>query len=275
MHAGAAHRLRVRRRHHHAPLPFSFKLTFYSRALSAFYRCAQRAKVVGRQLLVDGEPFLVRGMCYSPIPINESVYFAPYGDYFSADYSFIWLRDLPAIKAMGANVLRIYGWQPDTDHTAFLDAAYNAGLYVMATFYMGDETETPVSTASDRRAVIKTFTAEVAKYSDHPSLLFWSFGNELNGVWNGFLQSLGKDPERKECGWDDRYDDLGGCWIHKRGTPWIPGDVSSMQPSSSSHAAAAAAAAAAKQQPSSSTTTTLTHPQPFPLSLSLAVAGVL
>ena len=90
----------------------------------------------GRQLLVNGEPFLVRGICYSPIPINESVYFAPYGDYFTADYSFVWLRDLPLIKAMGANVLRTYGWQPDNDHTAFLDAAWNNGLYVMATFYM-------------------------------------------------------------------------------------------------------------------------------------------
>ena len=111
-----------------------------------------------------------------------------YGDYFTSDYSFIWLRDLPLIKNMGANVLRTYGWQPDNDHTAFLDAAYNNGLYVMATFYMGDATETPVASADDRSKVITTFTSEVAKYASHPSLLFWSFGNELNGVWNGYLQ---------------------------------------------------------------------------------------
>ena len=41
------------------------------------------------ELIIDGEAFLVKGICYSPIPVNESVYFAPYGDYFSADYSFI------------------------------------------------------------------------------------------------------------------------------------------------------------------------------------------
>ena len=40
-----------------------------------------------------------------------------------ADYSFIWLRDLPLIKAMGANIIRTYGWQTSNDHTAFLDAA--------------------------------------------------------------------------------------------------------------------------------------------------------
>ena len=104
------------------------------------------------------------------------------------------------------------------------------------------------------------------KYKDHPSLLFWSFGNELNGVWNGFLQQLsassglqtkarpgalpgalpqpgaqpgalpqpgaqpGAQPAARPagaaasfdsgpCDWDERYDDLGGCWVHKGGPP--------------------------------------------------------
>ena len=34
------------------------------------------------KLLLDGQPFEVRGICYSPTPINASVHFAPYGDYF-------------------------------------------------------------------------------------------------------------------------------------------------------------------------------------------------
>ena len=54
----------------------------------------------------------VRGICYSPVPINASVYFAPYGDYFTAEYSFIWLRDIPLIKAMGARGLRRYDQPP-------------------------------------------------------------------------------------------------------------------------------------------------------------------
>lgn len=178
--------------------------------------------VKGRQLIVNDQPFLVRGICYSPIPINESVYFAPYGDYFTADYSFIWLRDLPLIKKMGVNVVRIYGWQSDNDHTAFLDAVDAHGLYLMSTYYMGDATESPVATVADRAAAIKGFATEVGKYADHPSLLFWSFGNELNGVWNKYLQELGKgDPSagEEDCGWDARYDDLGGCWIHKGKLP--------------------------------------------------------
>ena len=81
---------------------------------------AKRAEVVGRQLIIDGKPTLLKGVCYSPVPINQSVYFEPYGDYFTADYSFIWLRDLPLIKAMGANVLRVYGWLPQNDHSDFM-----------------------------------------------------------------------------------------------------------------------------------------------------------
>ena len=88
---------------------------------------AKRVRIKGRQLLVDDKPFRVRGICYSPTPINESVYFAPYGDYFTAQYSFIWLRDLPLIAAMGANVVRTYGWQPANDHTDFLNAAADHG----------------------------------------------------------------------------------------------------------------------------------------------------
>ena len=37
----------------------------------------RRVRVEGRQLFVEGSPFLVKGVCYSPVPINESVYFAP------------------------------------------------------------------------------------------------------------------------------------------------------------------------------------------------------
>ena len=190
------------------------RLALLALALPAALCASSRVRVHGRQLLVDGRPFEVRGVCYSPVPINESVYFAPYGDYFTAEYSFIWRRDLPHIKAMGANTVRVYGWSEDADHSEFLDALSLHGLYLMATFYMGEATETPVSTQSQRDAIVNRFSDQVKKYKSHPSLLFWSFGNELNGVWNGFLTQLGTSPELDPCAWDPRYDDLGGCWLH-------------------------------------------------------------
>ena len=127
-----------------------------------------RAEIVGRQLILDGTPTTLRGICYSPVPVNQSVYFAPYGDYFTSDYSFIWLRDLPLIKAMGANVLRVYGWLSENDHSDFLDAVSAHGLYLMATFYMGDATEAPVQTRPQRDAVVARFRTHVAQYASHP-----------------------------------------------------------------------------------------------------------
>jgi len=186
---------------------------------------ARHAEVRGRQLLIDGVPTLLTGICYSPVPINSSVYFDPYGDYFTSEFSFIWLRDLPLIKAMGANVLRVYGWQPQNDHSDFLDAVWANGLYLMATFYMGDSSENPVQTQQQRDKVVSDFQRQVGQYSSHPSMLIWSFGNELNGVWNGFLQQLskaedmGKGALGQTCAWDERYDDLGGCWVHKGTAP--------------------------------------------------------
>ena len=70
------------------------------------------------------------------------------------------------------------------------DAVAANGLYLMATFYMGDATEAPVQTQSQRDKVIDNFVHQVGQYASHPGLLIWSFGNELNGVWNGFLQQV-------------------------------------------------------------------------------------
>ena len=173
----------------------------------------KRAYVQGRQLIVNNKPFLVKGICYSPVPINASVYWDPLGDYFTEEYSYIWLRDLPLMKAMGANVVRIYGWDSDKDHTPFLDAVEANGLYLMTTFFMGEAVETPVSTATQRANVVKRFQKAVKQYRHHPALLIWSIGNEINGVWNGFLQQL-SNSEVDPCGWDETYDDLGGCWTH-------------------------------------------------------------
>ena len=73
-------------------------------------------------------------------------------------------------------------------------------------------------TQEQRDEIVAAFAAEVRKLRHQPAMLFWSFGNELNGVWNGYLQQLGH-TERDPCAWDDRYDDKGGCWVHTGTAP--------------------------------------------------------
>lgn len=147
-------------------------------------------QVIGKQLLVDGKPFNIKGVCYSPVPMGESVSFIPYGDYFKEQYAYIWKRDLPLIKAMGANSIRIYGWDLSVDHTEFLNEVHAHGLHVLVTFFLGTAEQNPVLTAGQRQKIIDEFQSEVKKYGDHPGILGWCFGNELNGAWNLFLSQL-------------------------------------------------------------------------------------
>jgi hypothetical protein len=153
--------------------------------------------IEGKQLMVEGKPFYIQGVCYSPVPIGESPSFGSKGDYFTLDYQYIWQRDLPLIKAMGSTTIRIYGWNNHIDHTHFLDAVHAAGLKILVTYYLGDAMENPVRTTDDRSKIIVDFVAQVARYADHPAILMWSFGNELNGSWNKFTQQIS---------------DAFGCW---------------------------------------------------------------
>jgi hypothetical protein len=45
---------------------------------------ATNVTVTGRAILVDGQSFFVKGVCYSPIPIGQTPDFPPNGDYFMA-----------------------------------------------------------------------------------------------------------------------------------------------------------------------------------------------
>lgn len=155
--------------------------------------------VRGRQILIYGKPFHVRGVCYSPVPVNESMLFGPYGDYFTDEYAFLWRRDLPLITAMGANAIRVYGWDDEVDHTLFLDTVREMGLRVLITFPLGSASTTPVRGPANRKKVTDRFARQVHKYGEHPAILAWSFGNEINMMEHGFLQEFDREFV---CGWN-------------------------------------------------------------------------
>ena len=83
--------------------------------------------VSGRQILFGGVLFQARGVCYAPTPIGGAGDLTPYGDYFTGYYQAVYSRDLPRMRQMGVNCLRVYGWDPAANHTGFLNAAYNGG----------------------------------------------------------------------------------------------------------------------------------------------------
>jgi hypothetical protein len=129
---------------------------------------ATSVQVQGRELLVNGKPFVLNGMAYAPISIGE--------DYHGAyrDRPDRYLVDFPLIAASGANAVRIYS---SFMTTAMLDAAWAQGLYVIPTF--------PVNTAqlactAGKDAMRERMREAVLEWKNHPAILFWLIGNEVN-----------------------------------------------------------------------------------------------
>lgn len=152
---------------------------------SALVACvsAQAAFTVsGRQLLKDGQPFQIRGVCYNPTPIGDNGFTRkPNGDYFTSGYADLQERDLPLLRAMGANTIRIYGWAPGSDHTAFLDKCYNNGvnpIYVLVNYWIDPATDWTNTSAV--QAVINQYVEIETRLNRHPAVLGVLIGNEVN-----------------------------------------------------------------------------------------------
>ncbi len=138
--------------------------------------------VDGRRLLRGGVAFQVRGVCYQPTPIGDDpARAAPRGDYYTPEYAALWARDLPLLRALGANVVRIYGWNPAGDHRAFLDACYNGGrdpLHVLVNRWIEPSTPWDDPRAIDR--LTAEFLEIDERLGDHPAVLAIVIGNESN-----------------------------------------------------------------------------------------------
>jgi len=129
-------------------------------------------RVAGRQLLVDGSPFHIKGVCWNPIPKGAT---HPAG----LDFRGFADRDGDLMVAAGMNVVRTY--EPILDR-AVLDILWNKGLRVAMNVY-------PWGGASSDYAV-----ANVAAVKDHPAVLLWEVGNEWN--YNGFYVGLSFEASR-------------------------------------------------------------------------------
>ena len=156
------------------------------------------------------QPLKTKGICYSPCPLNGSNKYAPnIGDWFWDSYSgpitgweALWQRDLPNIRALGANTLRIYsilsrqltyqgGFPNPWDsghlftHTSFLDMCWNGGtdpLYVLvgiplpqAMFWKSDYSNISQEEKTFWEKVLAETTNQVGS---HPAVLGFVIQNE-------------------------------------------------------------------------------------------------
>jgi len=146
-----------------------------------------RLRRLGRTLYLDGKPWLMRAVCYSPVPVGwDPDWFEPYGDFFTNDYAGIYERDLPLMAAAGVNTIRIYTLKFSKRHKQFFDLAlaYNISIFVGYDFVDGTKSffnteETMVEMQEELRTLVRA--------AKHPAVVAWIVGNELNGPWNLFV----------------------------------------------------------------------------------------
>lgn len=165
------------------------------------------AAVQGRQIFLNGERFMGKGFCYSPLPIGADFKWSPYGDFFTPFWKDIYSRDLQRMREMGVNTIRVYTtspfaepWNPASakqSHTSFLDLCYENGIYVWVTH--------PIAAGAFRdpnpkvKEAIAIGVEQLCKdVKDHPAVIGFVIGNEINNgtdrqdpKWWAWLNELG------------------------------------------------------------------------------------
>jgi hypothetical protein len=159
-------------------------------------------------------PFRVKGMCYSPCPIGGSNAFGPaIGDWFWDSFATVtswqqtWSNDLPMIKSLGVNVIRIYCMlanqlppsQQLFTHKAFLDACEAQGLYVLVgiplpqSLFCSNQDPTPAASWWE-----SALTATVTQMATHPAVMGFIVANEVD---NGNLNTYNPDGVKAGYWW--------------------------------------------------------------------------
>lgn len=114
--------------------------------------------ISGRQVMVEGKSYLIKGVCYHPVPKGTN------------KRSFDNLtEDLALMKEAGINTIRVYS---PIEETSVLDEINEAGLKVIISFGYNQGGFYDILTGS--------FIDYINTYKHHGAILFWELGNEYN-----------------------------------------------------------------------------------------------
>ncbi|MDD5680363.1 MAG: discoidin domain-containing protein, partial [Candidatus Omnitrophica bacterium] len=153
-------------------------------------------RISGRNILLNGEKFIIKGAGYQPVPVGYDV-----NEYDVYNTPGIYNRDLPLLRAMNCNVIRTWG---KVNSMAFLDACWNGGtdpIYVVMGFHPWNEANIdPNDPNNTRQDIINEFKDYVNTYKNHPAVLMWAVGNE-----NNYWQAAPWNPSMT-------HEELMRCW---------------------------------------------------------------
>lgn len=111
------------------------------------------------QLMVDGQPYLVRGAAWGPDIASATV------NTYMAD-----------VRSLGINTIRTWGTGPTTQ--TLLDAAAANGVRIVMGFWLQQQ----IAYATDqayRERTLQEIRQWVTTYKNHPGVLMWDVGNEV------------------------------------------------------------------------------------------------
>jgi len=115
-------------------------------------------KISGRQILVEGSPYAIKGVCYHPVPKNSDA------------RSFENLtQDLSLMVEAGINTIRVY--EP-IDDLGVLNEIHAAGIKIIMGFGYNQGGKFDIVSGS--------YIDYVNKYKNHEAILLWELGNEYN-----------------------------------------------------------------------------------------------
>ena len=115
-------------------------------------------KIENNTMVVNGESFYMKGICYHPVKIGKTK-----RSFDNLD------DDIILMKEAGINTIRVY--EP-IDDINVLDKLANAGIKVVISFGYNQKGKFDI--------VSGTFINYVRKYKSHEAILMWELGNEYN-----------------------------------------------------------------------------------------------
>ena len=136
-----------------------FSLSIFLFLTSYSSKVEVKSTQVGFQLLKDGKPYFIKGA-------GGTV-------------------ELEKLKSYGGNSIRTWGIDANTDD--ILDEAHKNGLTVTFGIWMGQERQGfDYSNEVAVKAQLEQFRQIVRKYKNHPAILLWGVGNEMDLDYTNF-----------------------------------------------------------------------------------------
>ncbi len=155
------------------------------------------------QLMVAGAPFIVKGVCYNPIPIGQS------HDYdFWSDPSEPWKKDGELMKKMGVNAVRFYapGENVESVRKVVSDLYKLYGIRTMMGNWLAFwNYPAPFYDDEAFRQKVKTeVLGMVEALKNEDGILFWILGNENNYSFSGKInpwssERIDKLGDERQC----------------------------------------------------------------------------